>query len=175
MVLCDQTVTLGRYARSGPTENEDKMTENTLRVSPPRLPFWARFAIVVLAIAGACLGLVTLHSATSHQVTHSHDGVNGAHGHSDIASSAAATTDSAESNGTGGFLATCEGCALGTVAGATGAAALLLLLLAVTFVLRQSPAVFDCLLDRGRVLMAAVADFHRSLTPPPFALGISRT
>ncbi len=152
------------------------MTENTLRVSPSRLPFWARFAIVVLAIAGACLGLVTLHSAASHQVAHSHDGVSGAHDHSDIASSAAATTaDSVESNGAGGFLATCEGCALGTVAGATGAAALLLLLLTVAFVLRQNPAVFGRLIDRGRVLIAAAAELPRSLTPPPLSLGISRT
>lgn len=151
------------------------MTENTPRVSPPRLPFWARVAIVVLAIAAACLGLVTLHSTDSLQLAHSHNGVSGAHSHSDVETGGATTlTDAEETEGTSGFLATCEGCALGTVAGATGAA-LLLLLLSAAFVLMQNPAVFARLIDRGRTISGAIATLPRRLTPPPLVLGISRT
>lgn len=151
------------------------MTENSPRVSPPRLPFWTRFAIVVLAIAAACLGLVTLHSTDSHQLAHSHNGVSGAHSHSDTHTSGTTTLASAEeTEGTSGFLATCEGCALGTVAGATGAA-LLLLLLAAAFVLMQNLAVSARLIDRGRTIRGAIATLPRRLTPPPLVLGISRT
>lgn len=147
------------------------MTENTPRVSSSRLPFWTRFAIVVLAIAAACLGLVTLHSTTSH----SHSGVSGAHSHSEIvASETTLLSDSGDSNETSGFLATCDSCALGTVAGAAGAAMLLLLLAAVTS-LTQNPAAFARLLERGRVVMTSAHTPPRRATPPPLALGISRT
>ncbi|ARJ07548.1 hypothetical protein GCM10010988_39160 [Cnuibacter physcomitrellae] len=151
------------------------MTEKTHRVSLPRLPFMARLLVVMLAIAGACLGLVTMHATTSHDAAHSHAGISGAHDHSDVAPNGAATASGSLQAGIdSGFLATCEGCALGTVAGATGAA-LLLLVSAVAFILGPRPAVFGPLIDRGRVLILAVAAIPRSLTPAPLALGISRT
>lgn len=151
------------------------MTENTPRVSPPRVPFWARFGIVVLAIAAACLGLVILHSTDSHQLAHSHNGVSGAHSHSDMTTSGTTTlADAEETDGTPGFLATCEGCALGTVAGATGVGLLLLLLVA-AFVLMQNPAVLARLIKRGRTTSGPIATLPRCLTPPPLVLGISRT
>jgi hypothetical protein len=150
------------------------MTENTPRVISSRVTFVTRFAIVLLAIAAACLGLVTLHSTVGHQTAHSHQDVSAPHSHSDVASTDITTAGSADSSGSHGFLAPCEGCALGTVTPAAGATLLLLLLLSAVFLMR-SPAVFARLIDRGQQAIATLQAVPRSITPPPVALGISRT
>ncbi len=152
------------------------MTGNLPRVASLRLPFWARLTIVVFAIAAACLGLVTLHSTTSHAqvASHSHEGATGIHQHAaTMTSETGASTDTGGLNGASGLLAGCEGCALGTVTATTGT---LLLLLSAIFMLAQTPGIFARLIDRGRSVVLTAAGLPRSvITPPPLVLGISRT
>jgi hypothetical protein len=145
--------------------------EHAPRVSSPHRSFWTRFAIVFLAIAAACLGLVTMHSATSH----AHGSHTVSHEHTSVLTGETAAgipTDAPENNS--GLLANCDSCALGTAAKASSA--LVLLLLAwVMFQLVSNPSAFARLLERSQVIASTAASGARRFTPPPLALGISRT
>lgn len=145
--------------------------EHALRVTSPHRSFWARFAIVFLAIAAACLGLVTMHSATSH----AHGSHDVSHAHSSVLTGEAAAgipTEMPHNNL--GLLANCDSCALGTAAKASSA--LVLLLLAwVMFQLVTNPSMFERFVERSRVIVSTAASGARRFTPPPLALGISRT
>lgn len=144
------------------------MTKRTLVVSSLRLPFWTRFAIALVAMAATGLGLLTLHSTTSH-----HSGVTGSHQHATTSLTGATSTAGADIAGqASGLLATCEGCALGTATGATGTA-LLLALLALAFIVLRRPAVFARLLDRGRPALSAVAAIPWKPAPSLILLSIS--
>jgi len=142
--------------------------EHASRVSSPHRSFWTRFAIVFLAIAAACLGLVTMHSATSH----AHGSHTVSHEHTSVLTGETAAgipTDAPDNN-----LANCDSCALGTAAKASSA--LVLLLLAwVMFQLLSTPSAFARLLERSQVIASTAASGARRFTPPPLALGISRT
>jgi len=145
--------------------------EHAPRVTSPHRSFWTRFAIVFLAIAAACLGLVTMHSATSH----AHGSHDVSHEHTTVLTGETAAgipTEMPDNNS--GLLANCDSCALGTAAKASSA--LVLLLLAwVIFQLVSNPSTFARLIERSQVIVSTAASGLRRLTPPPLGLGISRT
>lgn len=151
------------------TTRRDEITHSATP-APSLFSVMGRFLLILIAVAGAFLGLLTLHSTVSH----SHQGISGEHDH--VVSQAVTLTapDEESPAGAAGLLANCEGCALGTVTPSAGAALLLLMLVVVIGL--HKPGWFARLMERGqRVIAPPSAAIPWTMTLPPLALGISRT